>query len=94
MWVSVLGPLTYHNYFKFHPGGNMYSYFISFSGSITLFQEFHCRTSLVVQWLRLSIPNAGGAGSIPGQGTKIPHAVCCTKKKKNFFEKDDNGRLF
>ncbi|TEA30634.1 hypothetical protein DBR06_SOUSAS4110079, partial [Sousa chinensis] len=38
--------------------------------------------SLVVQWLRLCSPNAGGPGSIPGQGTrshmpqlKIPHAV-------------------
>ncbi|TEA25080.1 hypothetical protein DBR06_SOUSAS6010062, partial [Sousa chinensis] len=26
--------------------------------------------SLVVQWLRLRIPNAGGPGSIPGQGTR------------------------
>ncbi|TEA34221.1 hypothetical protein DBR06_SOUSAS2710098, partial [Sousa chinensis] len=26
--------------------------------------------SLVVQWLRLHAPNAGGPGSIPGQGTK------------------------
>ena len=26
-------------------------------------------TSLVVQWLRLCAPNAGGPGSIPGQGT-------------------------
>ena len=32
-------------------------------------------TSLVVQWLRLRVPNAGGVGSIPGQGTKIPHAA-------------------
>ena len=80
MWLSVLGPLTYHNYFKFHPGGNMYLYFISFSGSIIPFQEFHCRTSLVVQWLRLSIPNAGGSGSIPGQGTKTPHAMQCGQK--------------
>ena len=30
--------------------------------------------SLVVQWLRLCLPNAGGVGSIPGQGAKIPHA--------------------
>ena len=30
--------------------------------------------SLAVQWLRLCDPNAGGAGSIPGQGTKTPHA--------------------
>ena len=27
-------------------------------------------TSLVVQWLRLCAPNAGGLGSIPGQGTR------------------------
>ena len=41
-------------------------------------------TSLGVQWLRLRAPNAGGSGSIPGQGTmnrshrpqlKIPHAT-------------------
>ena len=32
-------------------------------------------TSLAVQWLRLCPSNAGGKGSIPGQGTKIPHAV-------------------
>ena len=33
------------------------------------------RTSLVVQWLRLRGSNAGGVGSIPGWGTKIPHAA-------------------
>ena len=27
-------------------------------------------TSLVIQWLRLHAPNAGGPGSIPGQGTR------------------------
>ena len=27
-------------------------------------------TSLVVQWLRLHAPNAGGLGSIPGRGTR------------------------
>ena len=27
-------------------------------------------TSLVVQWLRLCAPNAGGPGSIPGQGSR------------------------
>ena len=27
------------------------------------------RTSLVVQWIRLRTPNAGGLGSIPGHGT-------------------------
>ena len=34
-----------------------------------------CRTSLAVQWLRLHASTAGGTGSIPGQGTKILHAV-------------------
>ena len=37
-------------------------------------------TSLVVQWLRLHTPNAGGLGSIPGLGTKIPQAK--TRQKK------------
>ena len=32
-------------------------------------------TSLVVQWLRLRAPNAGGPGSICGQGTKILHTT-------------------
>ena len=27
-------------------------------------------TSLLVQWLRIRVPNAGGLGSIPGQGTR------------------------
>ena len=27
-------------------------------------------TSLVIQWLRLCTPNAGGPGSIPAQGTR------------------------
>ena len=31
-------------------------------------------TFLMVQWLRPMPSNAGGVGSIPGQGTKIPHA--------------------
>ena len=32
-------------------------------------------TSLVVQWLGLHASTAGGQGSIPGWGTKIPHAL-------------------
>ena len=39
----------------------------------------------MVQWLRLSASNAsnaGGVGLTPGQGTKIPHAMQCGKKKK------------
>ena len=35
-------------------------------------------TSLVAQWLRLRTPNAGGPGSIPGQGTRS-HVHATTK---------------
>ena len=50
--------------------------------------QVSCVTSLVVQWLRLCAPNAGGPGSVPGQGTrshmlqrrsKIPHATTKTQ---------------
>ena len=36
----------------------------------------------MVQWLRLCASNAEGTDSIPGWGTKIPHAVWYSKKKK------------
>ena len=43
-------------------------------------------TSLVVQWLKLHTPNAGGPGLIPGQETtshtlqlKMPHATTKTQ---------------
>ena len=35
-------------------------------------------TSLVAQWVRLRAPNAGGPGSIPGQGTRS-HRRAATK---------------
>ena len=37
--------------------------------------ELPAGTSLVVQWLKLHLPNAGGAGSIPDQGVMITHAL-------------------
>ena len=40
------------------------------------------RTSLAVQWLRLSASTAGGTVLIPGRGTKIPHATRHRQKKK------------
>ena len=38
-------------------------------------------TFLEVQWLRLHAPNVGGMGLIPGQGTKILHAMWQHQKK-------------
>ena len=49
-------------------------------------KEMPFGTSLVVQQLRLHISNAGGAGSIPGQGTKISHAMQLKKKKRLLWD--------
>ena len=47
---------------------------------MTLSQIWGLGTSLVVQWLRFHVSTAGGEGSIPGQGTKILHAIQCGPK--------------
>ena len=44
--------------------------------------------SLAVQWLGLHASTAGGTVSIPGQGTKIMHAMGCGKKKKKNLAED------
>ena len=36
----------------------------------------------MVRWLGFHALTAEGPGSIPGQGTKIPQAAWCGKKKK------------
>ena len=48
-------------------------------------------TSLAVQWLGLCASVAGGMGSIPGQGTKIPHATRYGQKKKKKEERKKQG---
>ena len=37
---------------------------------VCVFLKTHVGTALVVQWLILCAPNAGGPGSIPGQGAR------------------------
>ena len=46
----------------------------------------HAGISLVAQWLRLHVSTAGGLDSIPGQGTKIPHALQVWPKKREINE--------
>lgn len=46
------------------------------------FSKCRTGTSLAVQWLRLCTPTAGGKGSVPGGGTRIPHTAWCRQKKK------------
>ena len=44
----------------------------------------------MVQGLKLCSPNAGDAGSVPGQGTKIPHAATktqCSQINKSILKK-------
>ena len=45
-------------------------------------QEGMPGSSLVVQWIRLEAPTSGGVGSVPGWGTKIPHAAQGVPPKK------------
>ena len=44
-------------------------------------------SSLEVQWLVLYASTAGDEGSVPGQGTKILHAMLCGKKREREKEK-------
>ena len=48
------------------------------------FKVYNSGTSLVVQWLRLHVPNAGGGSSTTGWETKIPHAMGHSQKKKRY----------
>ena len=48
---------------------------------------------LEVQWLRLCAVNAGGTGSIPGQGTKISHSMWCGQKTKKEEERKDKKEI-
>ena len=57
-------------------------------------------TILVVQWLRLCASSAGGMGSIPGWGTRVPTGSVAQlrKKEKNnvvfFFFKMQDAALY
>ena len=42
-------------------------------------------TSLVVQWLKQRASTVGGAGLIPGRGTKIVHAKKKKRKEKEII---------
>ena len=52
-------------------------------------------TSLAVQWLRLCASGPGGAGSLPGLGTKILQDAWQKKRKKEkeFLELNKNKNV-
>ena len=41
----------------------------------------------MIQWLRLHATNAGGAGLIPGQGTRVSQAMWCSQKESQHLFK-------
>ena len=54
-----------------------------FSHAYWPFEYIECfENSLAVQWLGLHAFTAEGMGSIPGRGTKIPHASQCGQNLK------------
>ena len=50
-------------------------------------------TSLVVQWLGFHASTAGGAGSVPGGGTKMPHATQCSQEIKKIKNRTSDMRM-
>ena len=78
---SCLRKNLLRNLFKVQILGPQYLRFL-FSGSGKSSWNLHLKnkigTSLVVQWVRLHAPNAGGLGSIPGWGTRY-HMHATTK---------------
>ena len=55
-------------------------------------KSWTCKDCVVVQWLRLCAPSAGGPGSIPGQGTgcHMPQLAQKSKLNKHFFKKESS----
>ena len=51
-------------------------------GSVVTKFKRELGTCLAVQWLRLCTSTAGGMGSVPDRGAKIPHAAWGGQKHK------------
>ena len=77
MWVKTL---TLHTSYVAWPG------YLTSQAAVSFLQGEE-QISLVVQWLGLCASTAGNTGSIPGQGTKILHAMAPPKKerKKQYY---------
>ena len=48
----------------------------------------------MIQWLRLCNSTAGGTGSTPGQGTKIPHASSHSQEIQNKLKRSKRTTYF
>ena len=65
--VEPVSPAMAGGFFTTEPPGKPWNYF---RFQTSKFQNIIQGTSLVVQWLQLCAPNAGGQALIPGQGTR------------------------
>ena len=76
-FIIQLCSITFHNILTeiYYPSIVTQIYLLVSIYSIYLVKNLPLGTSLAVQWLRLHASTAGGMCSIPGRGTKIPHAV-------------------
>ena len=45
-------------------------------------------------WLRLHVSNTWNSGSVPGWGTKLPHAMQCSQKKKRREREREKELIF
>ena len=62
-----------------------------------LSKKSECRTSLVLQWLRLCLPSAGGPSLIPGWATRyrrLQLRVCFLKTKKRSLMSQRRSKIF
>ena len=69
---------------------NLMNLFMTIIINFRLFLKKILGTFLGVQRLRFRTSTAGGVGLIPGQGTKILHAMQCGQKKEK-KEKENSG---
>ena len=71
-WANIL-TIQKGNLIKMNSKAHLYSSFailIYLQLQIWCYKEHALGASLVVQWLALQAPNAGGPGFSPGQGTR------------------------
>ena len=85
-WLSDLAHYhhQYHRIYYYQGNyqcdqNNLWPFWLPNALILSTIPQTKCVTSLAVQWLRLWASNAGGMGSIPGWGTKIPHP--CSQSK-------------
>ena len=86
-WTEELGRLQSMGWQKVRQDGATNTFTFNPQAALRLDAEAESRkeragTSLAVQWLRLYTPNAQGMGSIPGWGTRVPHAAWCGQKRE------------